>query len=534
MSIFPQFRFNFLKQDLSAGFVVFLVALPLCLGIALASGAPPMAGLITGMIAGLLVSVLSGSEMSVSGPAAGLTITIIAAQESIGAFEGLLVATILSGVFQIALGTIRAGLLAAFFPSSVIKGMLAGIGIIISFKQLPHIVGWMSPFEAEDGFLCSGSYPCFHGLYQFLLEPHAWVSFAAIIISTLSLYVLIMWERLAKARDSIYKLIPAPLVIVLLGILCNSIFSWVAVAPLGALTSQNGQLVALPRLSSLLDLFTHGPTSIVPWLSKYEVWSAAAIIAMIGSIETLLCLEATDKLDPLRRVSRPNRELVAQGIGNIAAGVLGGIPMTSVIVRSSTGIYAGGRTRLVSLFHGLFLLLSIIAIPSILNLIPLASLAVILIGVGYKLANIRLIKQVWGSGYDQFLPFIITVIGVVAFDLLTGVLIGTAIGLSVVLVMNHHQAFSIVHDENQYYLRFAKDVTFLQKIALKRELAGLPNDSDLVIDGGGSMFIDYDILELLEDFRRSARDRHIKLELRNFPTVKFNIFSALRKKVLYG
>lgn len=532
MSLLPRFRLDFLKQDISAGFVVFLVALPLCLGIAIASEAPPIAGIISGIVAGVLVSLLSGSELSVSGPAAGLTVTVIAAQTSIGSFEGLLVATALAGALQIILGTIRAGLLAAFFPSSVIKGMLAGIGILIAFKQIPHAVGWMEPAMAEEGLFCFGSPFCLHGFYQFLREPHQRISFGAVLISGISLYLLILWERLALARRGVYKSIPGPLLVVALGVLCNAGFSWMG--PWFALKAEDGQLVTLPALSGVSDLFIHGPKSFTTWLNNSAVWTAALVIAIIGSIETLLSLEATDKLDPLRRTSRPNRELIAQGTGNIVAGLLGGIPITSVIVRSSTNVYAGGRTRLASMFHGLLLLISIVLVPSLLNQIPLASLASILILVGYKLSNVKLMKQVWAAGFDQFLPFIITILGVVGFDLLTGVIIGTIVGLLVVLVANHHLAFNIIRDGTSFYLRFAKDVTFVQKIALKRELARLPNDTDIIIDGGGAMFIDHDIFEMLEDFRRSARDRNINLELRNFPTAKFNLFSALRNKVQDG
>lgn len=530
--LFPRFRFDFIKQDISAGFVVFLVALPLCLGISIASEVSPISGLITGIVAGLLVSLLSGSELSVSGPAAGLTVTVIMAQKGIGAFEGLLVATMLSGAVQILLGSLRAGLLAAFFPSSVIKGMLAGIGIIIIFKQLPHAVGWKDIIDTEDGIFCLGSPFCVQGLYRVFTQSHESVSAGALIISGLSVYLLVLWERLAKVREGFFKIVPGPLVVVGVGILLNALFG--LIAPDSALTREHAQLVSLPQLTGISDLFSQGPSNIFSWISMGVVWKAAFTFAIIGSLETLLSLEAVDKLDPMRRASRPNRELVAQGIGNLTAGLLGGIPMTSVIVRSSANVYAGGRTRLSSMFHGLFLLLSVVLIPWILNLIPLASLSAILIVVGYKLANTKLIKQVYAAGYDQFIPFAVTIAGVIIFDLLTGVLIGTALGLCVVLVMNYHRAFTVVQEENRFYFRFAKDVSFLQKIDLKRALARLPDNSDVIIDGGGSMFIDHDILELLEDFRRSARDRHIRMELRNFPSAKFNLFTALRNKVHDG
>lgn len=530
--IFPRLRFDFLRQDISAGFVVFLVALPLCLGIAVASEAPPISGLITGIIAGILVSFLAGSELSVSGPAAGLTVTVISATQSIGSFEGLLVATILSGIFQLILGGLRAGHLATFFPSAVIKGMLAGIGIIIAFKQLPHAIGWKSTFNPEEGMFCLFSPFCLRSLWSQIRTTGGHFDLIAVVISASSLLLLLSWSKFASRISKALKIIPGPLAVVCFGILCNGALG--AVAPSLALTASEGQLVSIPTISSVKDLLMQGPSNLWTWLLSPKVWSAALMIAVIGSLETLLSLEAVDKLDPLRRISRPNRELVAQGIGNIAAGALGGIPMTSVIVRSSTNVYSGGRTRISGMVHGALLLLSVLAIPGLLNQIPLAALSAILILVGYKLANASLIKEVWRSGLDQFLPFVVTAIGVVVFDLLTGVFIGTVFGLVVVLVMNHHSAFTVVHDGDNYYLRFAKDVTFLQKIALKRTLARLPNNSQIVIDCGGAMFIDHDILELLRDFKESAVDRTITVEITNFPSTKFDLLSAFSKRTNHG
>jgi MFS superfamily sulfate permease-like transporter len=533
MQLLPHFQKNSLRYDLSSGFVVFLVALPLCLGIAVASDAPPLSGLITGILGGIIVSCLSGSELGVSGPAAGLVVTVIAVQEKLGGLEGLFVAIALSGILQIALGTIRAGLLATFFPSSVIKGMLAGIGIIIAFKQFPHAIGWRGEFNPEDGLFCFLSHFCLHGLYSSLWEPHANVSITAIIISTVSVALLVVWDRLKQGNQSKWLgVIPGPLVVVAFGIGFNFLIS--VVVPSMALTGAKGQLVQIPALGGLSELLSQGPQNVFSWLGKPAVWLAAATIALIGSVETLLCLEATDKLDPLKRISRPNRELVAQGIGNITAGLLGGLPMTSVIVRSSANVYAGAKSRLSGVLHGVFLLSSLLLIPSLLNLIPLASLAAILILIGYKLAAAKVIKRVWDDGYDQFLPFIVTIAGVVLLDLLSGVLIGTCFGLCVVLVMNHHSAFNAVRDGNYFFIRFAKDVTFLQKIALKRTLAQLPNDAQVVIDGGGAMFIDHDILELIEDFKKSAVTRGIKVELRSFPSVRFDIISAFSSRRKHG
>jgi MFS superfamily sulfate permease-like transporter len=300
-------------------------------------------------------------------------------------------------------------------------------------------------------------------------------------------------------------------------------------APPLALTSELGQLVTIPKLSGLSDFLSNGPENIFSWFGNPKIWTSAVIIALIASVESLLCLEATDKLDPLRRVSRPNRELVAQGIGNMVSGLLGGLPMTSVIVRSSANIYAGARTRISAIIHGLLILVSVLAIPNILNSIPLAALAAILIVIGYKLSNVKLIKQVWASGYDQFLPFAITALGVVFLDLLSGVLIGTIFGLAVVLIMNHHAAFNVVRDGQNFLIRFAKDATFLQKIALKRTLAQIPNGSQVSIDGGGAMFIDHDIMELIHEFQDSCKSRGINTELRNFPSSKFNLVSAFKR-----
>jgi MFS superfamily sulfate permease-like transporter len=528
MTFLPKITLSFIRHDIAAGFVVFLVALPLCLGIALASEAPAFSGLITGVVAGILVSLISGSELSVSGPAAGLAVTVIATQQTLGGLDGLFAATILAGVFQLILGSLRAGLLATFFPSSVIKGMLAGIGIIIIFKQIPLAVGWRGDFLAEDGVFCVFSSFCLHSLYASMTEPHVGVSATAVLISLLSILTLVVWEPLSNRRAGLFKIVPGPLAAVLLGVVINEVL--LLVSPSFALSAELSQLVTIPELEGAHDFFAHGPANIFSWFTNKAVWTCALVIALIASVETLLCLEATDKLDPLKRVSRPNRELVAQGFGNIVAGALGGIPMTSVIVRSSANIYAGGRTRIASIIHGILLFVSVLAVPGLLNKIPLASLAAVLILVGYKLTNKKLLRQMWSSGYDQFLPFIVTTLGVALFDLLSGVIIGTIVGLLVVLVMNHHRAFTVVREGRFFLLRFAKDVTFLQKIALRKALAQLPNDSNVLIDGGSAMFIDHDIMEVIEDFKNSAEQRNIIVEIRNMPLNRFDLFAALKRR----
>ena len=522
------FRAQYLKQDLTAGFVVFLVALPLCLGIALASGVDPLSGIITGVVGGLIVSVLSGSELSVSGPAAGLTVTMIHGQQAIGSIEGLMVATVLAGFFQLLFGALRSGVLATFFPTSVIKGMLAGIGAVIIFKQIPHAIGWHQEVELEESIFCILPGSCAHSTTLSFIESLQELSLVPVLIALSSLALLIWWDWMAKKNSPFFRLFPGALAAVLFGVVINSAVG--IILPDQMLHRNAGELVDLPSLHGIVDLFDSGPTWSWNWFSQPAVWATAITISLIGSIETLLCLEATDKLDPLRRVSRPNRELTAQGIGNIIAGVLGGIPMTSVIVRSSTNVYAGGRTRLACFTHGFLLLASVLLIPSLINRIPLAALSAVLILVGYKLANIKLIKDTYRSGLDQFLPFAVTAVSVVTFDLLSGVAIGTIIGLVVILRMNHHLAYTLIHDGSHYYLRFAKDVTFLQKMSIKKSLARIPDGASVFIDGGGAMFIDYDILEIVEDFKRSSASRTIEVSVRNFPSRRDHLFGTIKAK----
>lgn len=520
----PRFRFDFLRQDLVAGCVVFLVALPLCLGIALASETPPLSGIITGVVAGLLVTLLSGSELSVSGPAAGLVITTIAARQDLGSLEGLFVATSLSGIFQIILGWMRAGYILVLFPSSVIRGMLAGIGIIIALKQIPLAVGWHAESNPDDGILCLFSPFCLDNLYTSLSEPSRSMSTGAVWISMVSLAILIGWERVRNHYGGYSKPLPPALLAVIIGITLNQMLT--AFAPSYALTAEAGQLVTIPRIRGLHDLLSNSPTHLGAWLIIPRVWLYGLLIALIGSIETLLCLTATDKLDPLQRVSRPNQELFAQGVGNIVTGFLGGIPMTSVIARSSANIYAGGRTRISAFVHGLLLLTTVLMIPRLLNMIPLSTLAAILILVGYKLANIQLVKQLWSAGFDQFLPFTFTIFGVVFLDLLSGVLIGTCLSVVVTLAVNHNPAFTVVRNKNSVWIRFIKDMGFLQKIAFKRTLIELPDNSHVSIDGQGIQGIAEKISGVLKEFQSSIYSRNISLEITNVPATTATLGSV--------
>ena len=504
---------SYLRQDFGAGLVVFLVALPLSMGIALGSEAPLISGIIAAAVAGLVVSFMSGSQISVSGPAAGLAVTVIAGQKAIGSWEGFLVAVVLSGIIQIVLGLLKAGFLEALFPMSVIKGMVAGIGLIIMFKQVPHALGVTDRMIADEGLLCFLSPMCTQADGATFFGSLPKVNLVTTLLFGLGVLVLVLWDRLGRLDGGFWRKVPAPVAAVVVGVALNALLS--AVAPGYALTPESGLLVQLPKMRDVSELFGSAPLQDLHFLSNKAVWTTAVVLALMGSIQTLLSLEAVEKIDPLRRVADPDRELVAQGIGNIVSGFFGGLPMTSVIVRGSTNIYAGAVTRMACFFHGILLVISIVFVPFIINAIPLAILAAILLVVGYRLASLQLVGEVYRSGMGQFLPFVITAIGCVMFDLLTGVAFGTVVGLAVVVRMNHHSAFTMIHEGPDYYVRFAKDVTFLQKLPLKRALARIPDGSRVFIDTGGAMFVDHDIVDIIDDFCRSALERRIRVDVRS-------------------
>lgn len=510
---------NNLRYDLPAGLVVFLVALPLCLGIALASEAPLFSGVITGVIAGVLVGLLSGSQLSVSGPAAGLTTIVASCIHTLGGFEAFLCAVFLSGIFQILLGALRAGALAGLFPVSVIKGMLVAIGITIILKQIPHAVGGQADFDDEMGFYSlTGQDNALGEISRalFTLSP------TAVVICFASLLLLIYWESPAAKKHKFTSYIPGPLATVALGAILNQIFH-LHFSGIG-LTAEDGHLVQLPAITSVGDLIHELSFPDFSHFASKGVWIAGLTIAAVGSIETLLCIESTDKMDPYRRMSNNNRELVAQGIGNALAGLVGGLPMTSVIVRSSANIYAGARTRMSSVFHGAILLLCVLLIPNLLNMIPLASLAAVLLIVGYKLAHPSLFKKMYGLGLDQFLPFIITVLAILFTNLLTGVMVGLVVGLGVVIKASYYSAISVVEGESQTLIRFTKDVTFVHKLKLKKALLALKSGTKVIIDGSRVMFIDHDIYELIEEFRQTAPRRNIAIEMRGMENKRFALF----------
>jgi MFS superfamily sulfate permease-like transporter len=506
------------RADVGAGLVVFLVAVPLCLGIALASGAPLFSGLITGIVGGLLVSRLSGSQLMVSGPAAGLTAIVITAIGELGSFQLFLTAVVLAGILQIILGYAKAGIIGYFFPSSVIKGMLAAIGLILILKQFPYALG-AGITVADSGVAEEGLAPAAHAsggnTFTSILTAIQNVHPGALLLSVLSLVVLVLWDRPAMGR--VKKMMPGALVVVVAGVIANAIFQ--AVAP--SLALSRSALVMLPSINGIDGLM--GALMFPDWSGVLNpaVGKIAITIALVASLETLLSLEATDKLDPLKRNSPANRELFAQGVGNTLSGLVGGLPMTGVIVRSSANIDAGGRTRWASFFHGVFLLVSVVAFASVLNLIPLASLAAILIYTGYKLARPKLFRDAYRLGPKQLVPFATTIVAILATDLLVGITFGLAVGAFFILLDNYRTAYFYHRDESADHHRvtitLSEDVTFLNKAGIMEMLDALPHDSVVTIDGSRSLHIDHDVIEHLHDFKETARSRNIVIELIGIP-----------------
>lgn len=500
--------FKNLKNDAPASIIVFLVAVPLCLGIALASGAPLFSGIIAGIVGGIVVGALSGSHLGVSGPAAGLAVIVLTAIQDLGAFEVFLMAVVLGGVFQLLLGIAQAGIIGYYFPSSVIKGMLAGIGVIIFLKQIPHAVGYDKDYEGSLSF----QQPDGHNTISELFYIFEAISPSALTITLVSLGILILWEQKFMKKIRIFQLIQGPLVVVTVGVIMNLAFqntSW-ALAP--------EMIVAIPVAGSFTEFVGQFTLPDFSALAKPEVYTVGITIAIVASLETLLCLEATDKLDPYKRISPANRELKAQGIGNILSGLIGGLPITQVIVRSSTNIQSGGKTKMSAILHGIILLFSAFAIPTVLNLIPLASLAAILFLVGYKLAKPALFKQMYSLGWNSFIPFIVTILGIVFTDLLVGIAIGMAVAIFFVLYNNYRKPF--LFEQENYHpedgvirLELAEDVTFLNKANIQRALNQIPEESKVIIDASRTVNIDQDVIEIIEEFEEQAKLKDIEVEI---------------------
>ena len=497
--------FTSLPNDVPSSIVVFLVALPLCLGIALGSNAPLFSGIIAGIVGGIVIGFLSGSQLSVSGPAAGLTAIVVVAIGKLPSFEAFLLAVVLCGVFQIILGFIRAGILGDYVPNCVIKGMLAAIGIILILKQFPHLIGYDKNFLGDESFLQRDNENTFSGIFRAL----AAITPGAAIIGGGSLIIFIIWEKFVS-KKKFARLIPAPLVVVLIAVAVNWLFA--TTAPGYALKPEH--LVNIPVASSageFLSFFTLPDWS--QFMNK-EVWIAGVTLALVASLETLLSIEAIDDLDPYQRVTPTNRELKAQGVGNLLSGLIGGLPITSVIVRSSANVNAGARTRMSTVYHGILLLLCVALIPGLLNLIPTAALAAVLILTGYKLAKPSLFKAFYRKGWDQFLPFIITIVAILFTDLLTGVMIGIGVGLFFIIRSNFKTSVLVVHDHNKFLVRLRKDVSFLNKPIIKNKLEKVPENASVIIDTSRADFIDKDIVEVIEDFMLHAHLKNIKVAVK--------------------
>tara|TARA_R110000868_G_scaffold68390_8_gene202232 strand:+ start:514 stop:2181 length:1668 start_codon:yes stop_codon:yes gene_type:complete len=500
-----------LKSDFASGLVVFLVALPLCLGIAMASGAPLFSGIISGIIGGVVVGYLSKSHLSVSGPAAGLTAIILTAITDFGAFDIFLTAVFLAGIFQLALGFIKAGSISNYFPTNVIEGMLAGIGVIIILKQLPHAFGYDADFEGDQSFVQRNGDNSFSSLFEVFNH----VQLGAIVITVVSLIILISWDKVPFLKK--LKLVPGALIAVVSGIVLNEIF----IASGSSLAISNQHLVSLPVPTSFEELKGIIVTPNFSGFTNPKVWVVGLTIAIVASIETLLCIEASDRMDEQKRYTDTNVELKAQGIGNMVSALLGGLPMTSVVVRTSANNAAGAKSKMSAIIHGVLLLISVLVIPVILNKIPLATLATILILVGYKLAKPATFKHFWEKGKYQFIPFVATLVAVVTTDLLKGVALGIVISIIFILKGNLKRAYSFKKEEyidgDIIHIDLAQEVSFLNKAAIKSTLNDIPENSKVIINANDTVYIAHDILDLIREFKDTrAIDENIKVKLKGF------------------
>jgi MFS superfamily sulfate permease-like transporter len=490
-------------SDFPSSIVVFLVALPLCLGVALASNAPLFSGIIAGIIGGIVVGSLSGSQLSVSGPAAGLTAIVSAAVLKLPSFETFLLCVFICGLLQFVLGFVRAGIIGDYIPNSVIKGMLAAIGLILILNQFPHLLGDDSHFETDEGVKQASK----GNIFSSFINAFAHITPVALLIGGVCLAFHFIWEKLVEKKKGFIKFIPAPLLVVLIGVGINLLFQ-----NNGAL--QGEHLVIIPKASSATEFFSFFTHPDFSSLLNKDVWITGLTLAIVASIETLLSIEAIDDLDPYQRVTNKDRELKAQGVGNMVSGLIGGLPITSVIVRSSANVNSGAKSKMSTILHGSLLLLSVAFIPALLNLIPKAALAAILIFTGYKLAKPGLFKAFYKKGWDQFLPFIITIFAILLTDLLVGVMIGIGIGLFFVMRSNFKTSVFVVHDENKYLFRLRKDVSFLNKPIIKNKLEEVPDNSAVIIDASRADFIDKDIVEVIEDFLLHAPLKNIRAEVK--------------------
>jgi MFS superfamily sulfate permease-like transporter len=497
-----------LSADLKASLVVFLVALPLCLGIAVASGAPPMSGLIAGIIGGIVVGSLSGSHVSVSGPAAGLTVIVLDAISSLGTFELFLAAVVMAGVIQLILGFLKAGVLGYYFPHSVIKGMLTAIGLILILKQIPHALGWDKDLMGDLAFRQMDEQNTFSEIWYAI----QYFSPGAIPIVLVALGLIIFFEKPKIKNHKIFGLVPGALWAVIAGILINQLYG--IIRPSWKLDEEH--LVSIPDVDQLSDLSSLVTFPDFGMIGSLDFWLIAVTVAVIASIETLLSLEAGDKMDPQKRLSPSSRELVAQGAGNTLSGLIGGLPVTAVIVRTTANITSGAKTKLSAICHGILLLVLVIGIAELLNLIPLSCLAAVLFFVGYKLAKPSVFVHEYEKGMNQFIPFMVTISAILFTDLLIGIGIGMIFGIFFVIRTNYQKSVSVTELDGMYLVKLQKDVSFLNKAPLMRHLAEIPNGSDVVLNATRARFIDHDIQEVLNDFIETSTDKNITITIEGF------------------
>jgi MFS superfamily sulfate permease-like transporter len=494
-----------LKNDIPAGIVVFFVAIPLCLGIALASEAPLISGLLAGIIGGIVVGFFSGSQVGVSGPAAGLVAIVINAVHDLGTFEAFLLSVFFAGIIQILFGLFKGGIIAYFFPNAVIKGMLSAIGAIIIIKQIPHVFGYDSDFLGDTNFF----QPDGENTFSELLKMKDYINPASIIVSITSLIILIVWEKYIQKIHKVFQLLQGPIVVVIVGIMANILFNTYNLG----IAFNDKELVNIPEIKNLHDFKLAMTFPDFSFITNHHMWFIALTIAIVASLETLLCVEATDKLDPLKRITPTNRELIAQGIGNSIGGLIGALPITQVIVRSSANITFGGRTKVAAITHGILIFLSLFLFPGILNMIPYSSLAAILLIVGYKLVNPSLFKSILKEKNEQYVPFLITFLGIVFTDLLIGISLGLVTGIIYLLKNNMKTSFKIENVGNYKVIILPKELTFLDKAALRKALLTIEEGSFVKIDFREVKNIHPDIIDIIDDFMASAIDKNIKVEL---------------------
>ncbi|EOR31390.1 Putative sulfate transporter ychM [Elizabethkingia meningoseptica] len=504
--------FSDVKPNFASGLVVFLVALPLCLGIALASGAPPLSGIIAGVIGGIVVGFLSTSNISVTGPAAGLTAIILASITELGVFDLFLCAGIIAGLTQLILGFLKAGSISNYIPTAVIEGMLAGIGIIIILTQLPHALGFDKDFEGKETLFENG-----FNLVPYINEIASAVHPGAILIFFISLTILIVWDKIPTLKK--IKMLPAALVAVVTGILLNQLFTSSG-SSLG-ITSEHLVKLPVPKTADDFKALITFPD--FKGFTMPAVWITGITIAIVASIETLLCIEAADRMDSKKRITDTNQELRAQGIGNLISSFIGGLPMTSVVVRSSANANAGATTKLSAIIHGVLLLVCVLSIPVVLNMIPLATLAAVLILVGYKLAKPATIKHFWEKGKYQFIPFMATMLAVVLTDLLKGVALGLIISVVFILLGNMKRAYYLsreeLEDADAITIDLAEEVSFLNKAAIKKTLKNIQPGSQVTINGKRTSYIATDVLDLIQEFANvTAKENNISVSLVGFRT----------------